>query len=287
MKKNFSLALVALALMFVGCEDEPEPTPNPGNDDAVSVVGTWVNQKDYDVAVLTLNADSTYEWLTDRRCKTGGTYSYANNTLTIRPTITWAREGMVDENGNLHYTEWREIPTAQYTFSCEVRMIYSGDVLMYQHVTLYEGDTSRIDWSPYVNTNATHVSNINDIQGKWYWMFEGTPSTPPHPLAIINIDGTDGDIIYTHWGERYIGTVRYEKGVIYMDDPTFYTTWYEDGNGFFSHTNLEDPESSPWQLPDPDIPYSIGRDKLAIGFVVDENVGYGGIEDQVATFTRQ
>lgn len=287
MKKNFSLALVALALMFVGCEDEPEPTPNPGNDDAVSVVGTWVNQKDYDVAVLTLNADSTYEWLTDRRCKTGGTYSYANHTLTIRPTITWAREGMVDENGNLQYTEWRAIPTAQYTFSCEVRMIYSGDVLMYQHVHLYEGDTSRIDWSPYVNTNATHVSNINDIQGKWYWMFEGTPSTPPHPLAIINIDGTDGDIIYTHWGERYIGTVRYEKGVIYMDDPTFYTTWYEDGNGFFSHTNLEDPESSPWQLPDPDIPYSIGRDKLAIGFVVDENVGYGGIEDQVATFTRQ
>ena len=136
MKKNFSLALVALALMFVGCEDEPEPTPNPGNDDAVSVVGTWVNQKDYDVAVLTLNADSTYEWLTDRRCKTCGTYSYANNTLTIRPTITWAREGMVDENGNLHYTEWREIPTAQYTFSCEVRMIYSGDVLMYQHVML-------------------------------------------------------------------------------------------------------------------------------------------------------
>lgn len=275
-------------MMAIGCEREDNPP-----DNTVSVVGTWVLHMENDAEILTLDAEMGYTLLQQVFYKEEGTYIYRNDTLTLAPTKAWTRDyvrddvyggPVLDENGQLQYTEWQETDPMGDVRACKIRMIYSGDVMMQEGVSYFD-ETPRTLWAPYVKEDATHVSNVNDIQGKWYWMFENRI-----PRVIVNVDGNNGEVIITPWGERYVGPIRYEKGVIYMENPTFYTSRYDDENGEWEHMNYEDPESTPWRIPSPDNPYAshgIFDGFLSVGFVVDGNVAYGGIANLLADFYKQ
>lgn len=298
MKKFFFYVLAAFAMMAVGCNkennqpvDTPEGNTPEGNTDATSVIGTWNLQHDDDFETLVLSEENTYELLKTNLYKEEGTYIYGSNTLTLTPTKGWERDYMrdeehgspiFDENGNFQYTEWNEVQPWSEASTHQVKMLYEGDVMLLKTTDDHSGEVEEV-WAPYVKENATHVSNISDIQGKWYWLM-GEAGVP---RVIVNVTGSNGDIIICPWSERYVGTIRYEKGVIYMDNPTFYTTRYEDEDGGWEHINELDPENSDWRIPGNGNYGQPSFGMVSMGFVVDGNVAYGGVANLLARFTRQ
>ncbi len=290
MKKVFFYALAAFAMMAVGCNKDDKQ--NSGDDNGISVVGTWNLHHEDDFETLVLNEDMSYGLVETSFYKEEGTYTYGSNTLVLTPSKAWERDwvrddiygGPVrDENGNYQYTEWQEIQPRESSKSIEVRLLYEGDVMLMKKIDDHSGE-AEVVWAPYVKEDATHVSNIGDIQGKWYWLM-GEGGTP---RVIVNVNGNNGDVIITPWGERYTGTIRYEKGVIYMDNPTFTTTRYEDGEDGWEHMNEEDPENSDWRVPFGEHPYEGTYEHgLALGFVADGNVAYGGVANLLARFVKQ
>jgi len=279
MKKYLFIALAAVAMMFVGCEKDP--VDNGGDDNAVSVVGTWYHHSEDFAQTLTLNQNGTFSNQTSMTQRVEGTYVYANDTLAL--TVTLAYEADVEYvDGQPVVSNWHEVPPYETYVATPARLIYSNDVLL---IGQPDFDDGSLTWVPYVKENATHVSNVNDIQGKWYWMMKNAG----FPRLIVNVQGDQGDVIITPWGERYVGTIRYEKGIIYMDNPTFYTTRYgQTGGSSSEHMNFEDPENSPWLTPDGsmnfDTPTWISLDLL---FVVEGDVAYGNLANLLATFERQ
>lgn len=289
MKKLFYLVLVAFTTMFVGCDKENNT--NEGDNNGSSVVGTWNLHHDDDHATLVLNEDNSFSLLKTNLWKEEGSYTYENKTLTLTTSRAWERDyvrdeinggPVFDENGNFQYTEWQEANPQESVKSGEVKMIYNGDVMLYKEIEDH-GEPYEV-WAPYVKENATHVSNVNDIQGKWYWLM-GEESTVPR--VIVTVTGNNGDVIIAPWGERYTGTIRYEKGVIYIDNPTFTTTRYLDENGEWEHINEVDPENSDWRTPFGENPYCPTFVKVSLGFVVDGNNAYGGIANLLAVFVKQ
>ena len=281
MKKFFYLAFAAFAMIAIGCGDkdnEPDDGGNNNNnngngEEVVSIVGTWNLHHDDDFATLVLNDDNTYLSQSATWYKEAGTYTFENNILTLTPTQAWEREF----NGG-EYTEWHDVTPPSEASARQVRILYEGDVLLIKDIDDHSGE-EEVVWIPYVNENATHVSNLADIQGKWRWQTN---------RVIININGAEGDIIISPWGERYKGTVRYEKGVIYMDNPTFYTTRFPDDveQGWVEHMNDEDPEGSEWRLGGENTAGpSFGM--LSIGFVVEGNLAYGGVANLAACFVKE
>lgn len=294
MKKIFYFALAAFATMFVSCGDDDKPGNNTTDENGISVVGTWNLHHDDDFETLELNAGNAYNLNSSSFFKEEGSYTFADNTLTLTPTKAWNRDyirddvhggPIMDNDGNYMFTEWTETDLQYGTRSNQVRLIYNGDVMLLKTIEDH-GDPYEV-WAPYVKDDATRVSNSNDIQGKWYWLLEGGEGFSV-PRVIVNVNGNNGDIIIAPWGERYTGTVRYEKGVLYMDDPTFYTTRYEDGEGGWEHINEDDPENSDWRIPGSDGNYgqpAFGM--ISMGFVVDGNEAYGGIANLLAVFHKQ
>ena len=293
MKKIFYFALAAFTTMFVSCVDENKPSN--GDENGNSIVGTWNLQHDDDFETLDLTAGNNYNLYYSAFYKEDGSYTFENNTLTLTPSKAWTRDyirddvhggPILDENGNFQFTEWEETEPWFTTRSNQVTFLYSGDVMLVKTIDEHSGEPEEV-WAPYVKDNATHVSNINDIQGKWYWLMDvGEEFSVPR--VIVNVNGNDGDVIITPWGERYKGTVRYEKGVLYMDNPTFYTTRYEDGEGGWEHMNGADPENSDWRIPDGSGNYgqpAFGM--ISMGFVADGDVAYGGIANLLAKFVKQ
>ena len=275
MKKFFYLAFAAFALVAVSCGDKDNEPDNGGNNngngggnEAVSVVGTWNLHHDDDFATLVLNEDNTYSSQSAIWYKEEGTYTFENYILSLTPTKAWEYQD----------SEWQEVAPNTDVNARQVRILYEGDVLLIKDIDDHSGE-DEVVWVPYVNENATHVSNIADIQGKWKWQ---------NTRVIINIEGTEGDVIITPWGERYKGTVRYEKGVIYMDNPTFYTTRFPDDveQGWVEHMNDEDPEGSEWRLGD-EHTAAPAFGMLSIGFVVDGNLAYGGVANLAACFVKE
>lgn len=286
MKKILSLVFAAFALMTVGCnKDDDSSDSTNGGGSATSVVGTWNLHHDDDFETLVLDENGKYSLLASVFYKEEGSYSYAGNSLTLTPSKAWERDyvrddvhggPVLDGNGNFQFTEWEEVQPQESTKTYPARLIYNGDVLLIKTLEDH-GDPYEV-WAPYVNGNATHVSNINDIQGKWRWQ---------NTRVILTVEGNEADIIITPWGERYKGTIRYEKGVIYMDNPTFYTTRYDDGEGGWEHMNDEDPENSDWRFPFGEYPYQPTFGQISMGFVVDGNVAYGGIANLLALFEKE
>lgn len=289
MKKIFSFVLAAFALVMAGCDKDNKP--GNGDEDVISVVGTWLYHADDDFETLTLEADNSYSHYMERFYKEEGTYAYSNNTLVLTPAKAWERDWVRDERyggplldstGNYQYTEWVEIEPRQSVVSCQVKFLYSGDVMMQKREAEYDDDGEL--WAPYVKENATRVSDVADIQGKWYWLSGATGTVP---RVIVKVNGTNGEVIITPWEERYTGTIRYEKGVIYMDNPTFTTTRYEDDEGGWSHLNGDDPENSPWRTPFGENPYhGTFEGGFSLGFVADGGYAYGGIANLLAVFTK-
>lgn len=280
MKKFYSIVLVAFAMLAIGCDEEEKPTP--GGDNDYSVVGTWLLHHDDDFETLALKEGGIYDLTQSALYKEEGSYSYANNKLTITPSKAWERDyvrddvhggPVLDDQGNFQYTDWVETEPRNSALTYPVKFIYSGDVMltMFDEASEEQGEV----WLPYVKQNATHVSNISDIQGKWRWM---------NTRVIININGDQGDVIISPWGERYTGTIRYENGVIYFVDHIFRTTRYEDGEGGWEHLNEADPENSDWRIPDGGGTFEGGPE---IGFVVDGNVAFGGVANLNARFEKE
>ncbi len=269
MKKLFAFTLAAFAMMAVGCTKDDNPKSGEGS--GFSVVGNWSLYQENDFSTLVLAADSHYEMTTGNYYKEEGTYVYST-TLTLTPVRAWENDSV-----------WQEVEPRETEYTWPVKMLYDGDVMMLKMRDEY--DESHEVWAPYVKDSATCVSNVNDIQGKWYWMMG-----EEHPVArvIVNVNGTTGDVIITPWGERYTGTIRYEKGIIYMDNPTFTTTRYEDGEGGWEHMNDADPENSPWRTPFGENPnHGAYEGGLSFTFVADGNMAYGGIANLLATFQKQ
>ena len=290
MKKLFYFVLSAFAIMAVGCTKENEdqkPDNNQQGTSDVWVVGTWKLHHNDDFETLTMDANNVYTVL-QAMYKEEGTYTFANNAITFTPTAAWTRDYLrdehsnpiLDEHQNYQYSDWTETSPHDGVRTLPVKKLYDGEVMLLQ-IQNYDGP----EWALYVNENATHVSNIGDIQGKWYWLM----SEHGAPRVIVKVEGNQGDVIICPYEERYVGTIRYEKGVIYMDNPTYYTTRYEDGEGGWNHMNEEDPENSPWLIPNEDYNFWRGTFEggLSLGFVADGDKAYGGVANLNATFYKQ
>ena len=276
MKKFYLIVFAAFAMMATSCNKEEN-----GN----SVIGTWYLQHEDDHETLVFKESGLYDLAMTALYKEEGTYTYSDNSLNINPTTAWERDyirddvhggPILDDQGHFQYTDWTECNPWNSARDYPVKFIYSGDVMMLKEAdaTEEQGEV----WLPYVKENATNVSNINDIQGKWRWM---------HTRVIININGDQGDVIISPWGERYTGTIRYEKGVIRFVNHIFRTTRYNDDEGGWEHINEEDPENSDWRIPDGEGYGATFEGGPVISFVADGNVAFGGVANLNARFEKE
>ncbi len=280
MKKKLFIALAATILIFVGCDD-PE---TPGIDGNASVVGTWTYRLEDGSDTLRLNADGTFYHRPNGWQKSEGTYAYTQDSLVLNITKAWEKNNVLDSATQASTIVWQEVEPYIVRVASPARFLYNGEVLMLDdQVANAKANLQR--WAPYVNVNAIGVSNLLDIQGKWWWVTDWNGS----PRAIVNVDVDTADIIIVPWGERYRGAISYDKGVIRMDYPTYYTTRYDDGEGGWDHMNEDDPESSDWRIPVEDGTeyWYPAWTSLRLGFVVDGSLAYGSIASLPAVFQKR
>lgn len=283
MKKLAYFSMALLVLAFAACtkngdtntpgnndrpsdqpSDQPSDNPSDTPSETVSIVGTWLGVFESETETNTFNADKTYSALSEMTQVYG---TYTNDDKTITTTVTkhlqrdWQRDPVSggpiqDKNGNYLYTEWEEkelTDEEKQPSTIAYKLTHKGDALLISTGIDEEGDGRQASISPYVpylRSDATTLSDINEIQGKWYWMSHFGDQAMPRTVLIIN--GDQAEYIITPWGERYTGKVTYEKGILTMANPTYATTRWDDPEGDYEHMNEEHPEDSQWKVPDGD-----------------------------------
>lgn len=284
MKKTLFYIIAAVALVATACDKE-------NKTESGSVAGTWYLQVETGANEWVLTDDSKFT-ITEYMYKEEGNYTLSGNNLTLTATKAWNRDLVRDEmsnpvqdaNGNYQYTDWAETYANTSPVTYSVKKLYQGDAMILGGAAdEYSGTDDKLD-IPLIRKDATKLSDIKDIQGKWYWKMFGKGGTA---RAVVIVDGNKGEIIITPWGERYTGTVTYEKGLIHMSNPTFSTTRYEDPNNpdVWDHINEEHPEDSPWRTPEGD--YYSAYEYIVMPFIVEGDKAYATVANLYSTFEKQ
>ncbi len=280
MKKNLFIALAATMIIFVGCDKE-ETQDSGGN---AAVVGTWTYCLEDGNDTLRLNSDGSFYHRPNGWQKSQGTYTYTQDSLVLNITQAWEKNYVQDSVTHASEIVWQEVTPYVQRVASPARFLYYGEVMMLDDQVAYAKSNLQ-RWAPYVKVDAAWLSNLLDIQGKWWWVTGWNDS----PRAIVNVDVDTADIIIVSMGERYRGAISYDRGVIKMDYPTYYTTRYDDGEGGWEHMNEEDPESSDWRIPTDDgTEYWYATwTSLQLGFVVDGDLAYGSVACVPAVFQKR
>lgn len=257
MKKIFSL--MAILAVFTSCNKDANTPNNGGNDQqSATLIGTWNGVFEEYIEVITFNADNSYSCVGDMYQEFG---TFTNNgtsftqTMNKRLTREWQRDAttgapLTDEKGNYLYTDWQEAELSaseKEPYTTEYKLDHNGDVLLLSTGAGDDRSAAISPYVPYLKDNATTLSNINELQGKWYWLSQFGNEVMVRCVLIVN--GDQAEYIITPWGERYVGKVTYEKGVMTMASPAYTTTRWEDPTGDYEHMNEEHPESSEWRTP--------------------------------------
>ena len=297
MKRILTLSLAALGLLVIGCSKDGGGSNPAGTTE--TVIGSWHYVAEDDAMEWEFKADNTY-FKEEMMQKEEGTFSVAGGKITLVCTKEWERDWvrepvhggpLLDENGNYQYTDWKENANPDKTpVSYGLEMMYDNDVMLWLAEVNEKGDgelvTSRV---PFIRQNATAaaLSNVNSIQGKWYWYMFGDTEVV---RAAIIINGNKGEIIITPWSERYTGSVRYEKGVLYLDNVSSYTCRYSDNPenpyDWKEHVIAGHPEDSPWRAKGEGGAYGLGG-TIRYAFIPDGNKAYSVLANLVAEFNKQ
>ena len=202
MKKFFTLAIAALALIATGCNPEGSEEGD-ANATASDLIGHWGITHEDGAEDLVFNTDGTVTsnfW-------GDGRWSVSGGVITI--------------------------VSGEETYAFKASLLYDKTVLILrwdQPATDEEGH--------YIGTNngegevyfffrdgKAKANDIKDIQGKWYWYMQRDES---FVRAAITINGDDADVIITVWGERYKGKATYKDGRLKVNKTSWYTSRYED-----------------------------------------------------------
>ncbi len=282
MKRILLYSLAALALLASACGKDDKP------GSLADVIGTWYLQLETGADIWVLTDDSKFT-KTEYMCKFEGTFTLQDGTLTLTNSKRWERDyvrdnmsnPVLDKNGNYQYTDWEETDVDKTPEIYKVKMLYEGDAMILEQSR--DEETYHI---PFIREGASRLSNINDIQGKWHWAMFNNPQAI---RALVKVEGNKATVIITPWGERYIGTITYEKGLVHMANPTFTTSrWNDEETGIWDHINDADPENSQWRTPTMENGGSFGSfEYLVFPFIVDGKTAYATVANLMATFAKQ
>lgn len=290
MRRTLFYIFAVVALVFTACDEEDKENKGNENDPAgVNVAGVWNLrlERGTDQWILTDNSKFT---ITELMTKREGNYKVSGQTLTLTATKAWERDyvrnemssPVLDEKGQYQYTDWNETDVNTTPSVYKVKMLYEGDAMILEQTR--DDEVADI---PFVKDGASKLPDIQAIQGKWYWKMYNNPQVA---RAVVIINGNIGEVIITPYGERYTGTIRYENGLVYLENPTFYTTRYNDPQEpeIWDHINAQRPEDSPWRIPQGQGSYGANSyEYLIFPFIVEGNKAYATMANLMSVFEKQ
>lgn len=205
MKKLFTLAIAALALIATGCNPEGSDE-GEGNATASDLIGKWSITLEMGTIESEFKADGTV-------------------TFNEQDDARWSID-----NGILTITSGDD------AIACKVQTLYEKSALVlrydipatdkdghYLGTMNGEGECMLL----YRNGKAK-ASDIQDIQGKWHWLMQRDEE---YVRGAITISGNDFELIITPWAERYTGTCSYSNGYLNFHPTKWYTARNPEGSG--------------------------------------------------------
>ena len=289
MKKALFYLMAVAAMTVTACEKGNPAAGDPG--DAALVAGTWYLRVEDGDNEWAFTEDGKFT-ITEYLYKQEGSYSVTGTSLTMKASKAWEKDyvrdemsrPVRDESGEYVLTDWKETGADTKAVTYSVKKLYGGDAMILGGAAdEYSGSDDLLN-IPLINKEASHLSDIGLIQGKWYWRMFGKGSGA---RAVVIVNGSNAEIIITPWGERYTGAITYEQGRIQMSNPTFYTSRYQDTENpdVWEHINEEHPEDTPWRMPDGD--YYSAYSYIIMPFIVEGNTAYATVANLYSTFQKQ
>lgn len=326
MRKLFYLSMAALMVAVAACEKAPDAnndnkdnkdnqsTEQPGNNEgekegdnkenpasSTGVIGVWRGVFEDGEEVYTFKDDKTYSFESEFFIERG-TFTDDGKavTLSITKMLTrdWQRDPettapLQDENGNYLYTDWEEKELSaddKKPYSVAYQLNHQNEVLLISTGEQDEMSASISPYVPFLKSDAKTLSNLSELEGKWYWLSKFGDEVMVRCVLIIK--GDQAEYIITPWSERYTGKVTYDKGVLTMASPAYTTARYEDPENpeVYEHINEQHPEDSPWRTPtgDPTDWYGAFMDGFRIAVVLgDDGQLYSIAANLPANYTKQ
>lgn len=275
MKKISILMLSALALFFVGCnEDEGSSEGGDSNATAEALVGKW--SLDLHGYKISLNFTKTTLDIETPYSKENFTYTFKDGVLATK---------IVSRKVNRN-DSWVDDPihdTLKVTLYYKPIILYDSSVLVLRYDTpdMQYGQGGRGEVEFYFREGRTCPATAQDIQGNWCWRLFGEKETA---RATVKFEGNNFDLKILPWGERYLGTFTYENGIVVCSVTEFQVRENVSDGGSMK---LEDVDKN-WRLPTENDYRKEGSFGLhfSFPFITNGNESYCNIANLSALFYK-
>ncbi|MBQ7280114.1 MAG: hypothetical protein IJR13_05250 [Bacteroidales bacterium] len=223
----------------------PQP-PAPQNNVPDGLLGTWKMHTENDSYTYIITRESLTVILANNFKRV---FNYTYNDGKVNGKIT--------ESYTWEYNHWAtyegEDPDSLVSYI--INLMDNNNVLALTYI-----DTPNPEWDenfdPYeeiamtlYREGATITSDVNSIQGMWYWYMYHTNNTMVR--VAVYFEGSNVTLYVPVWdmGSKYTGTYTYANGVLHMVLDKFYQ---------YAGAEFDDahPETAVYAEPDPNDPYA-------------------------------